>query len=155
MSMTPEEAARRYKQLRAILREWARRTLAQWSTRVGATATSRYMRDAKGEPRRRSDTDAGPLRIVSGRLARSLVHARYRGRQEGIRRVSVSGTRRITLTTGSRVPYAGVHERGRPEQGIPARPYLAPAIREAMPTLRTMARRSLAEAINEGLSKET
>ena len=155
MSLTPEEAAKRYKQLRSILRDWARRTLSQWGTQVGALATSRFMRDAKGEPRRRSDTDAGPLRIVSTRLARSLVHARYRGRQEGIRRVSVSGTRRITLTTGSRVPYAGVHERGWSERNIPARPYLAPAIREAMPTLRAMARRSLAEAINEGLKEDT
>ena len=154
MTMTPEEAAKRYKQLRSILRDWAKRTLSQWSTQVGAAATSRYMRDAKGESRRRSDSDAGPLRVVSGRLARSLVGARYRGRQEGVQRVSLQGTRRVRLTKGSRVPYASVHERGWSEQGIPARPYLGPAIREAMPTLRKRAAASLAEAINEGLSKE-
>ena len=80
-------------------------------TRLAARATSTFMRDAGPEAGPRSATDAGPLRIVRSRLARSLLGAAYRGLREGIRRVQLQGFR-LSLVFGTSVPYAGVHEEG-------------------------------------------
>lgn len=102
-------------------------------TVIIARAVSDFMRDAAGEPIRRSPADGGPLRIVTGRLARSLVGARTDGRgPESIYRVQKGGTQ-VTITFGSVVPYANIHERGgQAGRGhsvtIPGRPYLGPAI---------------------------
>src|SRR5690606_25527715 len=48
------------------------RPLARYAnTRLGARMIGSYMRDAKGEVKRRSPADTGPLRIVMGRLSRA------------------------------------------------------------------------------------
>ena len=100
---------------------------------VIARSVTQFMRDAKGEPKRRSPLDGGPLRIVSGRLARSLTGARTGTNQpESIYRVA-SGAGDVKVTFGSAVPYAAIHEYGgRAGRGlaavIPGRPYLGPAL---------------------------
>lgn len=84
------------------------------SARIGAVAAKEFMQDAPAGSRRSPD-DGGPIRIVSGRLVRSLV---TRGRQEdtggqpeGIMEIAVEGGV-MTLTKGSRVPYARANELG-------------------------------------------
>jgi phage gpG-like protein len=90
--------------------------LRQGSSRIGAIATSRYMRDA-GAAAGRGDRALGPnqtdtLRIVTGRLARSLTGARTgRAAPESISRVDVTGET-VRLIKGTRVEYAQVHEEG-------------------------------------------
>ena len=108
-------------------------------TRVAARAGSSYMRDAGAGAGRRDPQDDGPLRIVTGRLERSLRGRRFQGRQEGVLNVRSTGTG-YRIEIGSRVPYAAVHERGfsgvvQRASGpvnltIPARPYAAPAARD-------------------------
>ena len=91
--------------------------LQQGASRIGQIAVSKYMRDAGAEAGR-GDVTLGPnrtdtLRIVTGRLARSLTGARTdRGAPESINRVrQITGTA-IRLIKGSRVEYAEVHEEG-------------------------------------------
>lgn len=110
--------------------------LGDASRLVVGTAIGEYMRDIlPGEPKRRSPTDAGPLRIVTGRLARSLTGARKDGgNPESIYRFQ-SSPGVYQLTFGSRVPYAAIHEYGgQAGRGhkvrIPGRPYLGPALQE-------------------------
>lgn len=103
-----------------------------WNVIVGRS-TTQYMRDAKGEGRMRRPDDTGPLRIVSGRLVRSLVGARTGSAgPESIYRVERAAAA-VTITFGSRVPYANIHENsGFAGPGrsvfIPGRPYLGPAL---------------------------
>lgn len=112
--------------------------------RIGARAGSSYMRDAGVGAGRRAPDDQGPLRIVTGRLFRSLVGARYQGRYEGILNVkSTTGGFRIEI--GSKVRYAAVHERGYPEGGIPARPYAVPAAQKEASKITREARKRLSE----------
>lgn len=102
--------------LQDALVETVEGVLERSGSRIGAIATSRYMRDA-GKAAGRGDVTLGPnntdtLRIVTGRLARSLTGARTdRAAPESINRVQVSGTE-VTLTKGTKVEYAEVHERG-------------------------------------------
>jgi len=90
--------------------------LRQGSSRIGAIATSRYMRDA-GKAAGRGDVTLGPnrtdtLRIVTGRLGRSLTGARTdRDAPESISRVDVIDET-VRLIKGTRVEYAEVHEKG-------------------------------------------
>lgn len=77
-------------------------------TKFGATAITNFMRnDPQGGPR--SPLDMGPLRIVSGRLAKSM-NGSVNG-NEAIRRMSWAGVRG-RIGWGSRVPYAAIHENG-------------------------------------------
>lgn len=127
------------------------------------TSVRDYMRDAGGEQRRRRKDDAGPLRIVSGRLARSLTGARKGGRNpESIYEVSI-GTGEVRLRVGSLVPYSRVHELGigsrsfvatrRQFGAIPARPYLGPAVEDEKENVRAIFERALIDLSNElGLS---
>lgn len=100
-----------------------------------------YMRDIlPGEPKKRSPDDAGPLRIVTGRLARGLTGARKGGENpESIYRFETSPGQ-YKLTFGTRVPYAAIHEfggmagRGHKVR-IPGRPYLGPALQDETPTI--------------------
>jgi len=91
--------------------------LLQGSSRIGAIATSKYMRDA-GKAAGRGDTTLGPngtdtLRIVTGRLARSLTGARTdRNAPESISRVERVADAAVQLIKGTRVEYAEVHEEG-------------------------------------------
>jgi len=100
---------------------------------VVATAVGQFMRNAKGEPRRRSPGDGGPLRILKGRLARSLTGARTGSKgPESIYKLSFSAGG-VRVTFGSKTPYARIHEKGGtagPGRSvrIPGRPYLGPAL---------------------------
>ena len=117
------------RQLKAVsdgLEEFAETYLRKASARIAARAISEYMRDTGGtEGRRRSD-DSGPLRIVSGRLSRSLA-SRGRnvdtgGQPEGIMSIEVAAGV-VTLIKGSKVPYAPPHEYGfRGTQWVPSHP---------------------------------
>lgn len=104
-------------------------------TMIAGRAIGEYMRDAKGEPARRSPGDKGPLRIVTGRLARSLIGARKDGNSpESVYRIQ-TGSGQVTVTFGSAVPYAAIHEFGGMagralSVAIPGRPYLGPSINE-------------------------
>ena len=100
---------------------------------VIARSVTQFMRDARGEPLKRSPLDNGPLRIVTGRLARGLTGARSGTREpESIYRVE-SGGGDVKVVFGTSVPYANIHERGG-QAGrnlsvtIPGRPYLGPAL---------------------------
>lgn len=155
MARTPKQGQRAFKSLPERLVDWAVDTLRQWSEYVGAEAIKR-MREATGEGRRRSN-DTGPLRRLSGRLAASLLGARFRGRQEGINTIR---RRRhgASLLKGSRVPYFLVHELGydgvRSDgryMKIPARPTLAPAFHDSVPTLRKRAAVNLAKTVRDHL----
>lgn len=132
------------------------RTGAAIFARLGAASTSRYMRNATGEGARRR-TDTGPLRIVTGRLSRSLIGAA--GNQDSVRRIQPFVNGRSALIFGTEVPiYPEIHEKGwsgtvRPhtrtitqafgkaitpvtvsvgahQRRVPARPYLSPALRD-------------------------
>jgi len=119
---------------------------------IGRTVST-YMRDAKDEPARRSPLDKGPLRIVTGRLVRSLTGARTGTNQpESIYRIQ-SGGGDVTVTFGSVVPYAAIHEYGGTIDRlarsvistratipahtitIPGRPYLGPALNDESDTV--------------------
>lgn len=111
-------------------------------------SVTRFMRDARGEPARRSPLDGGPLRIVSGRLSRSLTGLLKRGsktffgNQEAVstggaesvyRLVSRRGY--VNVAFGSNTPYAAIHEfGGQAGRGlfvtIPGRPFLGPSMTE-------------------------
>lgn len=78
---------------------------------VSRRSISEFMRNAGIGAGPRSATDGGPLRIVSGRLARSLRGARTRGTAESVRRIEIR-RRRATLEFGTSVPYGAVHEYG-------------------------------------------
>lgn len=123
-------------------------------TRLGASATSDFMVDAGVGAGRRPPGSPGPLRIVTGRLARSLTGAATQGARESINVITLD-VHGLTIVKGSKVPYAGVHEYGMQKtvhvrahqrteafgrnvgpfqvgafsrrMNIPARPYLAPA----------------------------
>jgi phage gpG-like protein len=90
--------------------------LRQGSSRIGAIATSRYMRDA-GKAAGRGDTTLGPnrtdtLRIVTGRLEASLRgDDTDRAAPESISRVDVIDET-VRLIKGTSVEYAKVHEEG-------------------------------------------
>lgn len=99
-------------QFRAALPGALRRMGGRIFVRIGASATSQFMQDAGPSASPRSPSDSGPLRIVTGRLARSLTGAAtQRVGRESIRRIEISGNR-MTIAIGTRVPYAGVHEDG-------------------------------------------
>lgn len=71
--MSPFEAARRFAAVRRRLPVIGRKLLTVFSTRTGARATQLpFMRDALGEPMRRSALDRGPLRKVTGTHARAV-----------------------------------------------------------------------------------
>lgn len=116
-----------HRQLRAVaagLEEFAETYLRKASAVVAGRAIGKYMRDTGGtEGPRRSD-DNGPLRIVSGRLSRSLAtRGRHRdtgGQPEGIMKIEIAGGI-VKLIKGSEVPYARVHEHGfRGTQRVPS-----------------------------------
>jgi len=127
------------------LREWA----VEASTLIGASATGKYMRDTGvttgstfGKISKVSKRNTGRLlRIITGRLARSILGGRRTyaqgqgGAIESIEEIKMLGPSQVQLTKGSRVPYAAVHEYGgRAGRGrramIPARPYLRPAVND-------------------------
>jgi phage gpG-like protein len=117
MADTPEDLSDGARQLLEKIVEAAEEMLRQGASRIGAIAVSEYMRDA-GKAAGRGDVTLGPnqtdtLRIVTGRLARSLTGARTdRAAPESINRVRRVTSTAVRLIKGSRVPYAEVHEEG-------------------------------------------
>ena len=142
MSITTEQASQRFSLAQRKFIATSKKIARGFSNRVSLRATVMpHMRTATGESRRRRKSDSGPLRILSGRLKRSLLPGQ---RPEGIERVTATGSR-VTFQKGSRVPYARLHEMGGKHPGgalvggdtefgigvklarIPARPYFRPA----------------------------
>ena len=117
MADTPDDLSEGARNLLENIVEATEELLRQGSVRIGAIATSKYMRDA-GKAAGRGDVTVGPnrtdtLRIMTGRLARSLTGARTgRNAPESINRVRVITGTAVRLIKGSRVPYAEVHEEG-------------------------------------------
>jgi len=79
--------------------------------RLAARSVGTYMRNAAGEPDRRSKTDRGPLRVVDGRLAKAQSGGDTAGSREGIRKIEAT-KRGARFTFGNRVPYGRIHEKG-------------------------------------------
>ena len=144
MSITPEQASQRFSLAQRKFIATSKKIARGFSNRVSLRATVMpHMRTATGESRRRRKSDSGPLRILSGRLKRSLLPGVSLS-AEGIERVTATGSR-VTFQKGSRVPYARLHEVGGKHPGgalvggdtefgigvklarIPARPYFRPA----------------------------
>lgn len=166
-----------------------RETLEFADTRIGARAVSDYMRDGKASGEvaqatrlrftkdgrirrggkryshvtRRAKGDTGPLRILSGTLAKAV---RGKG-PASVARIEMQGSLSMVLRKGvdaEQVPYAAVHEYGgsfsqvkaRRTIHIPARPYLRPAARDEMPVIKKRAeqlfKRSLVAAIRSGVA---
>lgn len=124
-------------------------------TKVGAEATSTYMQDAGAGASPRSESDTGPLRIVTARIARSILGAATGRQREGFNTIDYTGGV-LSLTKGSHVPYAAAHEHGfhksvvvpqhqRSVAGTPVtvrshsrrmnikkRPYLSPALKKSL-----------------------
>jgi phage gpG-like protein len=104
--------------LKAIIKPNLNRIADVVRVRIGGSATGTYMRDsgattpeaqkALGRNKRRG---AGALRIVSGRLARSLTGSRTGGNVEGSTEAKLSGNS-VSVTMKTDVPYANVHEYG-------------------------------------------
>lgn len=117
MADTPEELSDGARQLLDKIVEATEELLRQGGPRIGQIAVSRYMRKASGVTNTEQQT-LGPnrtdtLRVVTGRLSRSLTGARTaRGAPESINRVRQVTSTAIRLIKGSRVPYAEVHEKG-------------------------------------------
>lgn len=191
--MTPEEAARRLRNWHESYLPGALYDIGQFAgPQIAARSVGTFMRDAgasgevaqatrlrftkdgkirKGGKRytrkdRRSASDSGPLRIVTGKLARAV---RSPGPQNGgLNKVVLSGLV-LNIQKGVRggvVPYGAVHEYGfsgsRVRDGatinIPARPYLRPAAEDARPAIAERARllvvRSLRQAMRQATSGE-
>lgn len=173
-----DQLATQLQRLHGALAVVARSVLEEASRRIGARAVGSYMRDAGPGAGRRAPSDTGPLRIVSGRLARSLTGARGMagGAPEGIDEITVISEEVVRLVKGSAVPYAAVHEYGftgavavgaharRTPRGpvqvrahqrharIPARPYLNPALADELPAVQAMAAEHLQAAVRTMLA---
>lgn len=81
--------------------------------RIAARSRQEYMRDAgfttpPFPPRKKR---SGPLRLLSGRLERSLRGSMHRGRNEHVSEIN-STKEGVKITYGTRTPYAHVHEEG-------------------------------------------
>lgn len=117
------------------------------STRIAGRAVGTFMRDAKGEPKRRSAGDSGPLRIVTGRAARSLTGGG--GSPDAVQEVAVNGAR-LTLTKGSRAPGI-VYNEERISRGGSRLATLRPATNQELPAIGQYAERKLQAHVREVL----
>ena len=140
MSITPRQAAHRFSLAEKKFGQQVEKIARRFVNRASARATSLpHMREGGLDPgahslflpgsplhgRRispRSPLDTGPLRIVTGRLKRSILPGGTFLRPEAIERVTQVGFR-LRFEKGSRVPYAGEHERN------PRFSYIGPASR--------------------------
>jgi hypothetical protein len=114
---TPRDIAERIGD--ADLTSAARKVLRQAAVKIGASATTKFMRTGgTGVSLGNPQSGAGTLRRQSGTLARSLIGARSAGAASALRGgpdsvFDLSPTSKgIQLTYGSRVDYAAVHEYG-------------------------------------------
>ena len=112
--------------------------------RIASRAVTLYMREAgrersgSGRFLTRSPSDSGPLRILSGRLAGSILGEKL-GSNSGdtIYDLTVLATE-VRLRWGSRTPYALIQEKGGVAgRGavIPPRPYIKPATNSVIPEI--------------------
>lgn len=116
---TPEEFVADLNKIQAGLGEFVRDFLVEdVSVQIGGRAVA-GMRDVGPGAGLRAPNDSGPLRIIEGRLARSLrpgaagaSRALGQGSADMIREIEVSGDSQLILRFGSRVPYARIHELG-------------------------------------------
>lgn len=107
-----DELTRKMRRFERALEDELARMAGPIFSRVAARSVGSYMRDAKGESELRSRSDDGPLRIVKGRLARSLTGASTAGvGSEAVRRIELRGAT-LRLRQGSRTPYAAAQEFG-------------------------------------------
>ena len=115
-----------------------------------------HLRDDPTGPLRRKKDDQGPLRIVSSRLWESVrgntTLRGYRNLPAKVRRYAiVKGGRsehyyrsptvhvlktkiKGTFSFGSRTEYSRDHEKGSPQNNLPARPYFFPGVRKGFVT---------------------
>jgi len=117
----------------ARLAAWVKDTLPgvleqaarQADTRIGQRAISSFMRDAKGEARRKK-TDRGPIRRLSGTLARAT---RGAGSPGAIVRVEQVGASRVRLTKGvdTKIAKGGFNEGKVARSGV-SLSFLMPAL---------------------------
>lgn len=141
---------------------------------IGLTAVSKYMVPAKatftGKGKKTkvkiTKTQRKKLNIITGRLARSIANSySYAqgtgGVNEAIRDVTIQGGA-VVGVIGSRVPYAAIHEYGgtihhnnlfgrgiKATINIPPRPYLRPAIKDALPTVRKIIRKRIVDGLKQ------
>lgn len=147
--LTPQQAEARARSIPGRFTVALRRELPAIRRRIASVAIGRYMRDAKGEGRRRAE-DRGPLRIVSGDYAKAI-----RGGEEGsIDRVTETGNLRLKYEMGvslREVPQ-GVNERGT-DNGfgrgitIPARPTFLRALPGEIPYIKKRAEAVFRKAV--------
>lgn len=117
-NLSPGDMAQRLDQAALQFEAMLREFLDAARVRLAATATREYMRDAAitSPPFPPRKSASGPLRILSGRLARSLTGASsFTGggaaHPENISRI-VSSEEEVRLEYGTNVPYAAAHEYG-------------------------------------------
>lgn len=141
-------------------------------TRIGARAIGSHMRNASPEAAGTRNTTT-ILRIITGRLARSLSGAQTLGNREAVNRIEPRGPSSVAFIKGSKVPYAGIHEgggtilnrsrvrgitaeelrRGIITINIPRRPYLGPALKEETPWIERLAARRLATSLRASIKE--
>jgi phage gpG-like protein len=116
--MKPDEFEQNLMRLQLEIQPFLGRYLDIARTRISGTAKQEYMADGgfTSPPFPPRESVSGPLRVLSGRLARSLTGARsFNGggnaNSENISKVE-STKEGVKLTYGSNVPYARVHEEG-------------------------------------------
>ena len=147
--MTPEQFAQRFTAAARAIPKFFGRTARRVFDVVGQTATGRYMRDrGAAEPERRSRTDTGSLRSVSGDTLRATLNQPGAG---GIERVRTTGLRAL-LTKGLRTEQApgGLNE-GRTAVSGRDLSFLAPAADDARPDIERIAAEVTVETLREAL----
>lgn len=153
--ITPKQAAGALEAVAAALPDALRDAAGHGALRIGGYAVDTFMRDAKGEGRR-SPGDSGPLRIVSGRLARAVASTPDRPHPGGVNRITTDPAS-VLLEKGvdlGVVPYARIHERGGTAgrgARIPARPYLSPALDAAAPEVQAYAQEKLTQLLADAV----
>ena len=153
--MTPD-------QMRAAIDRWLasvptllERVARKAAVRIGGRSVGQFMQDAKGGPRRRPKGLSGPLRILSGTLAKAAAQDKD-GVVGAVNEVKREGWI-VTLVKGvdlGVVPYARIHEKGGTAgrgASIPARPYLFPAVKAEAPGIRLDAARTLTGSLRDAV----
>jgi len=151
-------------------RDCIERALKDWvivaNTRIGGRAVSNYMDNVAGVSGQSTfgaisgKLRRGPkLRIITGRLARSILGSRKTfaqsmgGAVESIEEVRTPRVGVVELIKGSKVPYAAIHEYGgragrAGSVSIPRRSYLRPALRDETGYLTGNLRERIQQAIS-------